>query len=87
MTHLFMNTIITERESILPNPALQNLDINFEHTNTVLHVTRSGKAVTLVNPSLLEPDTTINKTSERNFFSFNKTFFGFYFLQSYNRIP
>ena len=52
MTHLFMNTIITEQESIVPNPALQNLDINFEHTSTVLHVTRSGKAVTLVNSSL-----------------------------------
>ena len=64
MTHLFMDTIITERESIVPNPALQDLDISFEHTNTVLHVTRSGKAVTLVNPSLLEPDTTIKLLNE-----------------------
>ena len=64
MTHLFMNSIITKRASILPNPALQNLELNFDHTDTVVHVTWSGKAVTLVNPSLLEPDTTIKLINE-----------------------
>ena len=64
MTHLFMNTVITKQMSVASNPSLQQVDVTLPNSNTVIHVSRSGKAVTLLNRSLLEPDTTIRLFNE-----------------------
>ena len=59
MTHLFLRTDITHREdSIISNPTISELELLSPFSSTVLHVTRTGKSVTLINPSLLEPETT-----------------------------
>ena len=59
MTHLFLRTVITRREtSLISNPPINELDILSPFSSTVLHVTRTGKSITLINPSLLEPETT-----------------------------
>ena len=46
MTHLFIDT-----------PKLTNVDLNIMGTDTVINVTRTGKAITLINLSLSEPET------------------------------
>ncbi|CAB3983432.1 zinc finger MYM-type 1-like [Paramuricea clavata] len=64
MTHLLMNTVITKQQFVPSNPSLHNWDITLPNSDTIIHVTRSGKAVTFLNPSLLEPDTTIRLFNE-----------------------
>ncbi len=59
-----MTMVITKQMCIPPNPSLHNLDVTLPNSDTVIHVSRSGKAVTLLNPSLLEPDTTIRLFNE-----------------------
>ena len=39
-------------------PAINEVDIMSPISDTVLHITRTGKSVTLTNPSILEPETT-----------------------------
>ncbi len=59
MTHLFLRTAVTRCEtSLISNPPLNEAEILSPFSSTVIHVTRTGKSVTLINPSLLEPDTT-----------------------------
>ena len=49
MTHLFMET--------KTDPRLENADLLIPKTKVVLNVTRSGKVVTLINLSLIKPET------------------------------
>ena len=59
MTHLFLRTDITHQtSSIRNNPTINEVDILSPISDTVLHITRAGTSVTLINPSLLEPETT-----------------------------
>ena len=59
MTHLLLRTITKERkECIVNNPSLNEVNLNFPFSNTVIHITRTGQAITLINPSLLERETT-----------------------------
>jgi hypothetical protein len=58
MTHLFLRTDITHQESQMRNIPTANEDILSPISDTVLHITRTGTSVTLINPSLLEPETT-----------------------------
>ena len=59
MTHLFLRTDITHQtSSIRKNPTINEVDILSPISDTVLHITRTGTSVTLINPSLLEPETT-----------------------------
>ena len=59
MSHLFLETNITRKESV---PMLLTPDDSFIHLppreSVILHVTRTGKAVTLLNLSYFEPETT-----------------------------
>ncbi len=59
MTHLFLRTDIAYREtSIIDNSVANEINLLSPISTTVLHITRTGKAITLLNPSLLEPETT-----------------------------
>lgn len=60
MTHLLLRTETVKRvDNIIYNPSLYEVNLHSPYSNTVLHITRTGKAITLINPSLLERDTTI----------------------------
>ena len=48
MTHLFMD--------IKNEPEINNMSLRIPQTDVVVNVTRTGKAVTLVNLSSVEPD-------------------------------
>ena len=56
MTHLFMET--------KTGPRLENADLLIPETEVVLNVTRTGKAVTLINLSLTEPETVLQVFNE-----------------------
>ena len=56
MTHLFMET--------KTGPRLENADLLIPETEFVLNVTRTGKAVTLINLSLTEPETVFRVFNE-----------------------
>ena len=59
MTHLFLRTDITHQESQIRNiPTANGEDILSPISDTVIHITRTGRSVTVINPSLLEPETT-----------------------------
>ena len=59
MTHLLLRTDVSYSEtSIIDDPVVNQVDILSPISTTVLHIRRTGKAITLVNPSLLEPETT-----------------------------
>ena len=53
MTHLFMDT-----------PKLSDVDLQIPGTDSVINVTRSGKALTLINLSLSEPETVFSIFNE-----------------------
>ncbi len=59
MKRLFLCTDIAYREtSIIDNPVVHEIDILSPISTTVLHITTTVKAITLLNPSLLRPKTT-----------------------------
>ena len=65
MTHLFLRTETVKCvDNIIRNPTLCEVNLQSPYSNTVLHITRTGKAVTLLNPSFLERDTTIRLFNE-----------------------
>lgn len=65
MTHLFLRTETVKRvDNVIHNPTLCEANLHSPHSNTVLHVTRTGKAITLINPSFLERETTIRLFNE-----------------------
>ena len=53
MTHLFMDT-----------PKLSDVDLQIPGTDSVINVTRSGKAITLINLLLSEPETIFHVFNE-----------------------
>lgn len=56
MTHLFMET--------KNGPQLENAELLIPETDVVLNVTRTGKAITLINLSLTEPETVFHVFNE-----------------------
>ena len=56
MTHLFMETN--------NGPQLENAELLIPETDVVLNVTRTGKAITLINLSLTEPETVFHVFNE-----------------------
>ena len=56
MTHLFMDTRV--------GPELNNADLAIPDTEVVVNVTRTGKAVTLINLSFTEPETVFRVFNE-----------------------
>jgi hypothetical protein len=54
MTHLLLESKITTFD---PDMTLQRIDLNLPDSNTILQVTRTGQAVTLVNLSYYERET------------------------------
>ena len=60
MTHLFLSTDITHQaSSIRNNPTINEVDILSPISDTVLHITRAGTSVTLINPSLITHSDTV----------------------------
>ena len=79
MSHLFLETNITRKESV---PMLLTSDDSFIHLpqreSVILHVTCTGKAVTSLNLSYFEPQTT-NRAFNEIFLLLSKPSLDYYF--------
>ena len=82
MSHLFLDTCVTHKETI---PVLLNESDMYitpvEESSLVLHVTKTGRAVTLLNLSFFEPETT-SRTFNEIFLLLTKPSLDFVFRNS-----